>query len=104
MSREAKHGWICPVCNKGNAPDAKYCYHCAGETGTQPTYVPYPVYPSPPWSPAPQPYGPYWYTAAGQTFTMETTDNVAFDAREVNVTVHGNDKLPIDIQNLLGVQ
>ena len=22
-------GWACPVCNKGNAPDAKTCGHCA---------------------------------------------------------------------------
>mgnify|MGYP006351812577 CR=1 FL=1 len=24
-------GWKCPVCEKGNAPIATYCYHCAGE-------------------------------------------------------------------------
>ena len=22
-------GWACPACNKGNAPDAKTCGHCA---------------------------------------------------------------------------
>ena len=21
-------GWLCPACNKGNAPDAKMCGHC----------------------------------------------------------------------------
>ena len=27
-------GWACPVCNKGNAPDAKTCGHCAQVTIT----------------------------------------------------------------------
>ena len=22
-------GWLCPACNKGNAPDTKTCGHCA---------------------------------------------------------------------------
>ena len=25
----APHGWVCPVCGKGNAPHADRCGHCA---------------------------------------------------------------------------
>ncbi len=30
-------GWACPVCNKGNAPDAKTCGHCAKHDEPPPT-------------------------------------------------------------------
>ncbi len=28
----AKEGWRCPVCNKGNAPAAMTCGHCAEQS------------------------------------------------------------------------
>lgn len=28
-------GWACPVCGKGNAPDAKVCGPCPGHTAAE---------------------------------------------------------------------
>ena len=35
-------GWTCPVCNKGNAPHADRCGHCADDART--TYSPGGIY------------------------------------------------------------
>ena len=41
-------GWRCPVCQKGNAPHAIKCGHCADAT----TYSPPGVYTNVTWGPA----------------------------------------------------
>ena len=43
-------GWVCPRCNRVNAPFVSQC-----SCGAIPPYVPAPSY-NPPW----QPYPPYW--------------------------------------------
>ena len=55
-------GWVCPRCNKVNAPDVRECC-CSAEIPPYPepertTYIPHPIYPT-------QPHRPIlydWYT------------------------------------------
>lgn len=66
-------GWKCPVCEKGNAPHANKCGHCAqGVTFPQPNLRTWPYSPPVYLHPfGPPPESPYW---DGQA-TWITTDN-----------------------------
>ena len=73
-------GWKCPVCEKGNAPHADKCGHCA-----QGVTFPQPNLPMQPFGPPPLPYtAPYWWERRTSDpypyeVTWKTTDNT--DAR-----------------------